>query len=238
MNFLFASSNRFTVRFVTPGKRLIECILLLPLLRWRSPAFNSTSWQAKPGWSLPCGALPAWAWRCWSEPPGGVSTGQTPVYHSPPPPQMKKHKYLSRCLHVFLKYIYVDIYEPHFHEWILNLYSFTGFYIYSSPLWSCYFLCCFFREDTQSLMLPLQPSQGSWHRRPISARSEIVISCIPMLFSYSLERLTCDCCMCCRGFMSLAVALSPASLRGIMCPGSIHDQLLGRLHLHCHAGNM
>lgn len=146
MNFLFASSNRFTVRFVTPGKRLIECILLLPLLRWRSPAFNSTSWQAKPGWSLPCGALPAWAWRCWSEPPGGVSTGQTPVYHSPPPPQMKKHKYLSRCLHVFLKYVYVDIYEPHFHEWILNLYSFTGFYIYSSPLWSCYFFMLLFQR--------------------------------------------------------------------------------------------
>lgn len=38
--------------------------------------------------------------------------------------------------------------------------------------------------------------------------------------------------------MTLAVALSPLILRGLMYPGSTHDQLLGRQHLHIPTENM
>ncbi|XP_031721142.1 A-kinase-interacting protein 1 isoform X3 [Anarrhichthys ocellatus] len=54
------------------------------------------------------------------------------------------------------------------------------------------------------------PVKGSWHSRPISAR----------------------------GFMSRAVAPSPLTPRGAMCPGSTHGQLLGRRRLHRRPENM
>lgn len=38
--------------------------------------------------------------------------------------------------------------------------------------------------------------------------------------------------------MSLAVALSPLALRGLIYPGSTHEQVLGRQHLRCQPGNM
>lgn len=96
----------------------------------------------------------------------------------------------------------------------------------SAFLLSVLMLMSFFRKHAQSSMMSLQPSRTSWHRRPISARSAII--CLqPYAFSNRSFGLKCECSLCCRGFMSLDVALSPRTLRGATCPGSTHGQLLG-----------